>query len=44
MAPVSTRGRTAGFPHSPPLQGLKPEVLEIFIWVGADHIEDASDT
>lgn len=28
MAPVSTRGRTAGRPHTPPLQGLKPNVLD----------------
>ena len=30
MAPVSTRGRTAGRPHTPPLHGLKPNVLDGF--------------
>lgn len=30
MAPVSTRGRTAGRPHTPPLHGLKPNVLDDF--------------
>lgn len=30
MAPVSTRGRTAGWPHAPPLHGLKPNVLDGF--------------
>lgn len=28
IAPVSTRGRTAGRPHAPPLHGLKPNVLD----------------
>lgn len=28
IAPVSTRGRTAGWPHAPPLHGLKPSVLD----------------
>lgn len=28
IAPVSTRGRTAGWPHAPPLHGLKPNVLD----------------
>lgn len=31
MAPVSTRGRTAGWPHTPPLHGLKPNVLDGFV-------------
>lgn len=30
IAPVSTRGRTAGWPHAPPLHGLKPDVLDDF--------------
>lgn len=30
IAPVSTRGRTAGWPHTPPLHGLKPKVLDDF--------------
>lgn len=31
MAPVSTRGRTAGWPHTPPVHGLKPDVLDDFV-------------
>lgn len=31
MAPVSTRGRTAGRPHTPPLHGLKPKVLDALV-------------
>lgn len=31
MAPVSTRGRTAGWPHTPLLHGLKPNVLDGFV-------------
>lgn len=32
IAPVSTRGRTAGWPHAPPLHGLKPSVLDVFFF------------
>lgn len=31
IAPVSTRGRTAGWPHAPPPHGLKPNVLDAFV-------------
>lgn len=31
MAPVSTRGRTAGRPQAPPLHGLKPDVFDAFV-------------
>lgn len=34
MAPVSTKGRTAGWPHVPPLHGLKPDVLDVLFTVG----------
>lgn len=36
MAPVSTRGRTAGRPHTPPLHGLKPDVLDAFVLAAAE--------
>lgn len=42
MAPVSTKGRTAGWAHAPPLHGLKPDVFDVLFAVeggGSSEIE-----